>query len=49
MHDARTLVTRMYFDLFHLDAKTVFQHGDLDEIYMGQPKGYEVHGKMYLL
>ena len=32
--------------LEHLDIKTTFLHGDLEEeIYMQQPQGYEVKGK----
>ncbi len=30
-------------DIYQMDIKTVFLHGDLEEkIYMSQPEGYEV-------
>ena len=43
------LVAKSDLDLFHMDVKTAFLHGDLDkEIYMEQPKGFEVSRKMPL-
>ena len=36
-------ITKKNLDLFQMDVKTAFRHGDLDEeIYMEQLKGYEV-------
>jgi hypothetical protein len=41
-----SLVVVEYFHLEKLDVKTTFLHGDLEEdIYMQQPRGYEVKGK----
>ena len=45
-----TLVAKKDLGLFQINVKTDFLHGDLDEeIYMEQPKGYEVHEKMPLV
>ena len=44
------LVAKSDLDLFQMDVKTVFLDRDLDEeIYMEQPKGFEVYGKMPLV
>ena len=44
------LVAKNDFGLLQMDVKTTFLHGHLDdEIYMEQPKGYEVHEKRHLL
>ena len=41
-----SLVVVEYLNLEHLDVKTTFIHGDLEEeIYMQQPQGYEIKGK----
>jgi hypothetical protein len=41
-----SLVAVEYLHLKHLDLKTTFIHGDLEEdIYMQQPRGYEFKGK----
>ena len=49
----RTVLSLVAIDDLHLeqlDVKTTFLHGDLEEeIYMQQPKGYEVKGKENLV
>ena len=45
-----SLVAVEYFHIEHLDVKTTFLHGDLEEdIYMQQPQGHEVKGKENLV
>ena len=37
-------------ELFQMDVKTAFLHGDLDkELYMKQPEGYAIPGKEHLV
>ena len=49
----RTILSLVVVDDLHLeklDVRTTFLHGDLEEeIYMQQPKGYEVKGKKNLV
>ena len=49
----RTILSLVVVEDLHLeqlDVKTTFLHGDLEEeIYMQQPKGYEVKGKENLV
>ena len=41
-----SLAARLDLKIEQLDVKTTFLHGDLEEeIYMEQPKGFEVAGK----
>ena len=45
-----SLVAVEYLHIEHLDIKTNFLHGDLEEeIYMQQPHGYEVKGNENLV
>ena len=40
------LIARMNLELEHLDVKTAFLHGDLDEkVFMDQPEDFNVKGK----
>jgi hypothetical protein len=40
-----SLVDMHNYELEQLDVKTAFLHGDLEGIYMDQPKGFAVPGK----
>ena len=45
-----SLAATFDLEIEHMDAKTSFLHGDLEEeIYMKQPKGFVVRGKKYLV
>jgi hypothetical protein len=45
-----SFATAFYFEVEHMDVKTTFLHGDLEEeIFMKQPKGYVVKGKKELV
>eukprot|EP00253_Pinus_taeda_P001737 PITA_01737 len=44
-----SIVVVFYFEVEHMDVKTTFLHGDLEEdIYMKQPEGFAVKGKKEL-
>lgn len=44
------IVAKQDLELEHLDVKTTFLHGELDEvIYTSQPKGFEVKQKEKLV
>ena len=44
------MLAKNYFNLFSNGCKIAFLHGNLDEeIYVEQPKGFEVYGKMPLI
>jgi hypothetical protein len=45
-----SIVAAFYFEVEHMDVRTTFLHGDLEEeIFMKQPKGYAVKGKKELV
>ncbi|KAL6346472.1 hypothetical protein AAG906_033268 [Vitis piasezkii] len=43
------LAASMNLEIEQLDVKTVFLHGDLEEIYMEQPEGFTIKGKEHLV
>ena len=50
LHMMLALIAKNGLDLFQMDVKNATLHGDLDEeIYVEQPKGFEVYGKMPLV
>jgi hypothetical protein len=45
-----SVVAAFDFEIEHMDVKTAFLHGDLEEeIFMKQPEGYVVKGKKELV
>ena len=45
-----SLVATFDLEIEHMDVKTTFLHGDLEEeIYMKQPKEFVVRGKKFLV
>jgi hypothetical protein len=45
-----SLAATFDLEIEHMDVKTMFLHGDLEEeIYMKQPEGFVVKGKKYLV
>ena len=45
-----SVATAFDFEIAHMDVKTTFLHGDLEEeIYMKQPEGFMVKGKKELV
>ena len=50
LHVLFALITALDLELFQMDVKTAFLHGDLDkELYMKQPEGYAIPGKEHLV
>jgi len=49
IHILLALVAQYNLELDQLDVKTAFLHGDLDEIFMTQPVGFNVAGKENLV
>ena len=43
------LAASMNLEIEQLDVKTVFLHGDLEEIYMEQPEGFTIKSKEHLV
>ena len=45
IHLTLAIVTQLDLELYHMDVKTSFLNGELDEeIYISQPMGFEVKG-----
>ena len=43
------VITHLGWKIHHMDVKSTFLNGEIHEVYVKQPKGFEVKGKEHMV